>query len=79
MKCKHCAEDLKFDKETGGYVHSGGSAYVVKCESCGYQCSDRPTPFRCPRCNSSRLLDDHCALPDMSSDAYRRGEWKIFS
>lgn len=59
--CRICNRPLTFDKGRG-WVHPGGSTYVMRCKHCGHE-SDLITETRevhCPKCGSPDWVDDHC-------------------
>ncbi len=61
MKCQWCGEPLMFTRR--GWVHQEGGIYKIRCKTCGWTGAPYPTPTRCPRCGSEKIVDDHCALP----------------
>lgn len=49
------------------HVHQdqAGSAYLMRCETCGYAGAPSPSPASCPQCGSTEgWRDDHAVLPD---------------
>jgi ribosomal protein S27E len=62
--CHWCGEPLRFTAR--GWVHAEGGMYVMRCPDCGWSGAPYPSPVRCPKCASSAVRDDHCALPQRS-------------
>lgn len=62
MICNYCGGQAEYVPGKG-WIHKGGGAYVVSCDSCGWVGSVHPTPVECPRCESPEIRDDHCILP----------------
>lgn len=61
-KCFWCGEELTFNVNRG-WVHPEGGSYMQRCKRCGWKGAPHPSPWKCPKCGSDDVVDDHAALP----------------
>lgn len=66
--CRICRQPVHFEAGKG-YVHDeGGGAYMMRCQTCGWEGAPAKPIAACPACGSRDVRDSHCVYV-VDSDA----------